>query len=133
MRYINDNVLNSDRTIAHCVSADFLMEEGLSKLIKNKYGTDGINIEQLHHIGWKFIGTKYILYLVVKEKFWMKPTITDMNRTLINLRHWCTDNNVNELAIPRIGCGIDRLYWNDVMSLIQSELENYGISVDVYS
>lgn len=133
MHYIDGNILDSDRTIAHCVSEDFLMEESVSKMIKNRYGMQGINVESLHCIGWKFIGIKYIVYLIVKEKFWMKPTMLDMKRTIVNLRQWCQEHNIDKLAIPRIGCGLDRLYWNDIVPIIEYELESYGIDVDVYT
>ena len=132
MRYIRGDVLTSNRSITHCVSADFAMGKGIAKTITDRYGRAGLNTAPLHRIGWKQVGNRYILYLVTKETFRMKPTLTDMRSTLINLRILCLNNSIIELAMPRIGCGLDQLSWPDVEKLVITELENYGISVDVY-
>lgn len=47
--------------------------------------------------------------MVTKEKFVQKPTHEDMYNTLINLKQFCEDHKLQNLALPRIGCGLDQL------------------------
>lgn len=42
-------------------------------------------------------------------------------------------NNVNKLAIPRIGCGLDGLVWQKVKDLLQEVFKDTRIEIIVYN
>lgn len=64
-------------------------------------------------------GIRYIYYLVTKQLSQEKPTYTDFWFSLQEMRNHVRENNVKKLAIPKIGCGLDRLDWNIVQHMIE--------------
>lgn len=106
--YIKGNLLDCDDNIAHCVSQDFRMGLRIARDITNKYGRDIITAN-LHGIGYKKINDKYILYIVTKVNYWDKSSLSDMEKSLINLSRFCNEYNIKSLSIPKIGCGLDKL------------------------
>ena len=41
-------------------------------------------------------------------------------------------NGVKKLAIPRLGCGLDKLNWSAVSKLIEDIFSESGIEITVY-
>lgn len=64
-------------------------------------------------------GKRYIYYLVTKQLSNDKPTYGHFWASLQNMRDHIRDNNVKKLAIPKIGCGLDRLEWSIVKHMIE--------------
>lgn len=54
-------------------------------------------------------------------------------RSLGKVRELCENYDINEIAIPKIGCGLAGGDWNIVKDIIESELASKGITVKVYS
>jgi hypothetical protein len=48
------------------------------------------------------------------------------------MRELCIQNNVHQLAMPRIGCGLDKLNWSQVAELIQRVFEQVDIEITIY-
>lgn len=42
-------------------------------------------------------------------------------------------NNVTQLAIPRIGCGLDGLKWEKVRDQLHEVFGDVGVEIDVYT
>lgn len=120
--------------LVHCISADFALGAGIAvefnKLfnIKNKL--------QTLYPNYKFDKYDCILIdkvfnLVTKDKCWHKPTYGSMLNALIKLKKLCKDNNVTKLAMPIIGCGLDRLEWDKVEELIKQIFKDTEIEIRV--
>ena len=59
-----------------------------------------------------------------------KSEISSIKSGLIDLRNFCVDFRVMSIAIPKLGCGLGGLDWNDVKPLIE---EVFGdVTFDVY-
>ena len=41
-------------------------------------------------------------------------------------------NNINKLAMPKIGCGLDRLQWGEVSQMIKDVFQNMDIEIRIY-
>lgn len=41
-------------------------------------------------------------------------------------------NGVKKLAIPRLGCGLDKLRWDKVSEMIEDVFSDSGIEITVY-
>lgn len=76
---------------------------------------------------------RYIFYLVTKARYFHKPTIASLESSLRVMRDLCVTNNIRQLAMPRIGCGLDKLDWNQVSELIQRIFANDDIEITIYS
>ena len=77
----------------------------------------------------------HILGLVTKEHYYDKPTLDTMRTAIRELRSrlevidWYDDREnpmLTEIMMPHIGCGLDRLRWDDVKEIIFDELHCLG-------
>ena len=70
-----------------------------------------------------------VINLITKEKYWQKPTYDTLKQALISCKTICTQNNITRLAMPMIGCGLDRLKWNKVSKIIQEVFDDMAIEI----
>ncbi|KAH8258742.1 hypothetical protein KR038_006477 [Drosophila bunnanda] len=107
--------------LVHSVSADFAMCAGLNLQFRCKFGHVDDLKRQNRHTGNVAVleqGGRYIYNLVTKERSHEKCTYTALYYALLAMREHMREHGVTKLAIPRLGCGIDRLDWLRVRSLL---------------
>ena len=117
---------SEDWHLAHCISADFAMGKGIAADMEQRFGLR----EQLRreHPGYREIWAKdrrgdalltgRVLNLVTKDRYFHKPTLRTMCEALTRMRDIAGREGIRRIAMPRIGCGLDRLSWEDVRLLI---------------
>jgi len=127
---VNENV-----SLAHCVSTDMEMSKGIAVEFKKRFS----RVDELlsHHprIGkcyYLFEKQRIIFYLVTKPKYYHKPSYRSLEESLRNLRDLCERFNISELAMPKIGCGLDQLDWGITSRIIDQVFENSSIKLTVY-
>lgn len=121
--------------LAHCVSRDLKMGAGIAVLFKRKFKSVDKLKAQHKKVGECCVlndKNRRIYYLVTKENYWGKPTYKTLRASLIAMRDdiLLTDNKL--LAMPMIGCGLDKLVWNSVKNIIENVFEKTMIDVVVY-
>ncbi len=124
-----------NRNFAHCVSRCFTMGKGIAVEFKKRFGNVQFLKSQNAPIGgFAFLKTdaNYVFYLVTKEKYSGKPTYETLSLSLLNLRNFLLSNNIKEINMPRIGCGLDKLEWGIVKSIIYQVFEGTDININVY-
>ena len=129
------DLFTSTDSLCHCVSKDFKMGKGIAVEFKRRFGCVNELMRQQVPVGkvaYLRDGDRYIFYLVTKRRYSMKPTVDDLLSCLQDLRLKCEELKITRLSMPRIGCGLDRLAWPLVKSLIQQSLGT-DITVTVYS
>lgn len=133
--------------LVHCISSDFALGAGIAK----KFAELGIKnfIEFFYPQIWDSEG--YCLFaevykwpgvfnLVTKEHYWDKPTMENLVESLHDLKEQTLNmvkrgpityvNNYGNfsytinLAMPRIGCGLDRLSWPEVKDALSNVFTN---------
>ncbi|KAH8327632.1 hypothetical protein KR074_004918 [Drosophila pseudoananassae] len=125
--------------LVHSVSADFAMCAGINLQFRCKFGQVDELKRQNRHTGNVAVleqNGRYIYNLVTKERSHEKCTYTALYYALLAMRehmvsglilswiltpnsfHSQREHGVTKLAIPRLGCGIDRLDWLRVRSLL---------------
>lgn len=134
---VGDLFTGSDQSdsLCHCVSEDFAMGKGIAVLFKNKFGGVTSLKQQNAKVGSIAVLSKddrFIYYLITKAKYWHKPTMCDLEGSLRSLRTHCEANNVSQLSMPRIGCGLDHLKWPEVKALIVSVFRDLPIRIKVF-
>lgn len=77
---------------------------------------------------------RFIYYLVTKDKSGngLYPTYEALELSLKAMHDHMIANNVKELAMPQIGCGIDGLKWNEVEEKIRKVFDQTDIEITVY-
>lgn len=77
-------------------------------------------------------GERYIYYMITKPLSKQKPKLYHVQQAIRSLRELCEQHNVTKLAMPLIGCGLDKLDWNEVRCSLEYEFQNTNIDVVVY-
>lgn len=127
---INDDLFKSNDNLAHCVSEDMKMGKGIALIFKEKYGSVDKLLEQKKTVGevaYIKYENKFIFYLITKRVYYGKPTYKNLATALMNLYNLCHSLNIKTISMPKIGCGLDKLNWEKVLSM----LTDIFIDIDV--
>lgn len=128
--------VGTDYTLVHCVSSDFAMGAGVAKtfvekfpkmkpyLIKNTIPTIGNAILYSNDIY-----SHDVFNLITKEKYYHKPTRQSFNNSIDALKRMCVYYDINKLAMPLIGSGLDKLNWNESSKYIQEVFADTDIEI----
>lgn len=122
-----DLFTEKDCYFAHCISRDYALGAGIAKEFNRRYGMRN----KLKELGSsdKSILIDNVFNLVTKDKYWHKPTYKSLSESLIELKEQMGILEIKKLAIPKIGCGLDRLDWEQVKNLI--EIIFYDTDVEI--
>lgn len=124
-----------DYSLCHCVSSDFALGAGIAKVFA-KMGVKKKLVEQYQKL-WQ--GRGYCLFadadgvtvanLVTKERYFHKPTLETLRQSLEDLRGQALERGLKKLAMPKIGCGLDKLKWDDVSKVIKEVFSDSDIDI----
>ena len=70
---------------------------------------------------------------MTKEKYLDKPEMQTLATTLHSFQAHATIPGVSTVAIPKIGCGLDQVNWQDVVKLLRNIFAYSEIQIVVYS
>ena len=127
-----------DYYLAHCISADFGMGKGIVLEFNKRFDMkrklrtlfDGYLDEFLEY-DYKSdcLMIPPVFNLITKERYYQKPTYETMRGALEMMRKLALKNNVKKIAMPIIGCGLDRLKWNKVSEIIKDVFKDTYIEI----
>ncbi|CAD7083229.1 unnamed protein product [Hermetia illucens] len=123
-------------SLAHCVGGDMGMGGGIAVVFKKVFGrVDELLAQNIGTGGVAVLkdNDRYIYYLVTKDYSYQKPTYESLRASLDSMRKHMVANKVNNLAIPRIGCGIDGLEWDKVKHELETVFGPEEINITVYN
>ena len=110
------------------------MSSGIAVDFKEKFG--GLDELRRQRMGVGDVGVirrngRYIYYLVTKDRYYDKPSMSSLRAALLAMRESIVANGVQRLAMPKIGCGLDRLNWDEVKELIISTFDEIPLDIAV--
>jgi O-acetyl-ADP-ribose deacetylase (regulator of RNase III) len=111
------------------------MGKGIATEFKQRFnGVDELRRQNVQVGGVAVLADegRYIYYLVTKERYFRKPTLESLRSSLMQMKSHCIENGVTRLSMPRIGCGLDKLQWNDVSKIIDEVFAGANVSITVY-
>lgn len=150
----------TNAALAHCVSECMTMGKGIATEFVKRFGhkqeliDQGIKVGGVASLCTSYSSTtstmstpstttntcttstrkkRFIFYLVTKHHYFQKPTYKSLEASLIELKRLCQLNSITRLCIPKLGCGLDKLGWNQVSRLICEIFKSSDIVIDVYS
>lgn len=123
--------------LVHCIPADYEFKTGINLKFKEKMDMNNkliksYKIPMSQRIG-KALLVGRVFNLVTTVRYWEKPTVENLAKSLISLRSICEDKWITRLAMPRIACGEDGMSWPGVKSLIENIFEDTDIEIVVYT
>lgn len=128
-----------DAYLAHCISADYALGKGIAKDFDEIYCMREKLFRQYpanpNRVGTALL-VEDVFNLVTKERFFQKPTMETLRSALVDMKAQCDALGVKKIAMPKIGCGLDRLPWdgceNSVSNLINEVFGDSDIEILVY-
>lgn len=140
MRYREEKkdlfAVSNEYYLAHCISADFGMGKGivvefnkrfnLKNKLKQKY-PDYLRTFQWTH--GDCIQEGKVLNLITKERYYEKPSLITLRNALEEMKKICLENNISKVAMPKIGCGLDKLNWVDVKQTLFEIFSDTNIEI----
>ena len=138
---INGDLFESDEkyTLVHCISADCAMGAGIAKTFDDRMPKMKKllkrTIRENNMQGYFAIlyqGERNVINLITKERYWHKPTYSSLKASLLNAKKIAIRNDIKYLAMPVIGCGLDRLQWSKVSVMIKEVFADTDIEIVVY-
>lgn len=117
--------------LAHCISGDFKLGAGIAKMFDEAY-----NMKAKLHFLFDRHGDKYeallvdnVFNLVTKQKYFFKPTYLSIRQALEDMRAQIIELHIEKLAMPKIGCGLDKLQWDKVKNIIEDVFKDIPIEI----
>lgn len=122
--------------LAHCISGDYSLGAGIAKQFVENYNMrfklhknfpipDG---EKFANVGQALL-VDNVFNLVTKARVFHKPTYESLYDTLLDMRVQCENLDISRLAIPLLGCGLDRLNWEQVKDIIEDVFDSTDIEI----
>lgn len=126
--------------LAHCISADFGMGKGIVVEFNKRYDLKNTLQKKYHNflLHWDTVDDDKkgdcilegkVFNLITKRNYWLKPTYKTLKNSLNAMKILALNNNVKKIAMPLIGCGLDRLKWNKVSEIIKETFSDTDIEI----
>lgn len=123
--------LAEDCVLVHCISADYKLGAGIAVEFQRRFDLR-VALESLGgHTYPACIRVDNVLNLVTKGAYWEKPTYDNLTSALQLAKQICIREDITKLAMPRVGCGLDRLAWSRVKSILAEVFDDAGIDIIV--
>lgn len=131
-----------DYYLAQCISADFAMGKGiamefnrrfdLKRKLKAKY-PDFVDEWDYHDDLTTANGfcklEGRVFNLITKRNYWQKPTYRTLRAALSQMHDIAVNNKISKIAMPVIGCGLDKLRWDIVSEMIKKEYVDTDVEI----
>ncbi|KAG5891944.1 hypothetical protein JTB14_002220 [Gonioctena quinquepunctata] len=111
------------------------MSRGIAAVFSKKFGQLQTLREQNPEVGGVLQlkkGQRNIYYLVTKRHSQDKPSYEDVWKSLTKLRDTMVDQNLADLAIPKLSCGIDGLDWRVIRSMLEAIFRSSGVRILIW-
>ena len=122
--------------LAHCISGDYALGAGIAKKFNEVYNMRSklhrdyaIQSEKKSANVGRALLVDNVFNLVTKERYFHKPTYDELYNALMDMQEQCQDFGIEKLAIPLIGCGLDRLEWGKVKDIIEDVFAQTDIEI----
>jgi hypothetical protein len=118
--------------LAHCISADFALGAGIAKTFDEVYNMRFKlfrEYDDYEYVGGDALLIDNVFNLVTKPKCYHKPRYEAVREALETMKDVMVMNATTKLAMPKIGCGLDRLDWNEVYEIICDVFKDMDVEI----
>ena len=119
--------------LAHCISADFTLGSGIAKIFDEIYNMRYKLFKNYPRYEYDNLGdvllVDNVFNLVTKEKGRDKPTYYSLEGALVSMKDMMKDLDITKLAMPLIGCGLDKLNWDMVLEIIEDTFTDMDVEI----
>lgn len=142
--------ISSDFLICHCISADAAMGAGVALALVRRFPSMKSEVKEcLETIPFAQrvsqvvffvddISNTIVANMITKTHYWDKSStmpqgayLDNLRQCLILVKQVMLERNIKKLAMPKIGCGLDRCSWMEVESIILDVFDGTDIDITV--
>lgn len=142
--------ISSDFLICHCISADAAMGAGVALALVRRFPSMKSEVKErlksiplTQRIGQVVFfvddtSNSLIANMITKTHYWEKSStmpqgvyLDNLRRCLVSVRQVMLERGIKKLAMPKIGCGLDRCSWMEVESIILDVFNGTDIDITV--
>ena len=138
--YGNENsILEQPNSIGHCISADAQMSKTYALFLSERVPRLRKRCRRANLLKdqvfpfWGSSSRRYIYNLVTKEIFSDKPDLQTLATTLQYMQAHATMHGISIISIPKTGCGLDQMNWQDIVKLLRNNFAYSEIQIVVYT
>ena len=134
-----DLIIQQPNTSGTCISADARMSKDFADFLS--YKISGLRstcrkaklfMRQVY-LFWDSTGRRYIYNLLTKERFYDKPNLSPLSKTLEAMKIHASMNGVSAIAIRKLGCGLDQMNWQKFVKLLGHIFAYADVQIIVYT
>ena len=118
--------------LAHCISADFALGAGIAKKFDEVYNMRFKlfrEYDMYAYEGGDALPIDNVFNLVTKPRCYHKPRYEAIREALETMRNIMDMNATTKLAMPKIGCGLDRCEWDKVYDIICDVFKDTDVEI----
>lgn len=132
--HIHGNILccPSNMSIAHCVSNDGKMGAGLALTLNREFHLKNDFLKAPRAVGSVVAlrrGDRFIVNLISKERYFHLPTLQDIEETFRNMKRFLIFNEIHDIAVPELGCGLDRCNLKEIIKILEKVFKNDPLNI----
>lgn len=128
---------DNEYILAHCISADSgydnkAMGAGIVVQFNKYYNMKNkiLNYAKTNKIEvGDAIFIDNVFNLITKPYYYNKPNYNDFTKSILSMKNYCIKNKISKLAVPTIGCGIDKLQWTKVREILKNVFNDTNIEI----
>ena len=134
-----DSILQQPHSIGHCISADAKMSKGFAEFLSQRIPGLRDTCRRTKLLTgqtfpfWDQTGNRYVYNLVTKSKCSEKPNLPTLSLTLEGMKSHARLYGIPTIAIPKTGCGLDQMNWQEVVKLLTDIFAYSNIRIVVYT
>lgn len=147
---ISSDFFSSDFLICHCISADAAMGAGVALALTRRFPSMKSEVkgclatipfaQRIGQVVFFVDDTTnaIVANMITKARYWEKSStmphgayLINLCRCLVSVRQVMLERGIKKLAMPKIGCGLDRCSWTDVESIISDVFGDTDIDITV--
>lgn len=117
-------------SLAHCIASDFRMGAGIAVKFQKEFS---LRNKLKQYKGDTSPGScvfvNNVFNLITKSRSSGKPTYITLTSSLKQMKYLCVHHMIDKIAMPKIGCGLDRLQWPKVREIIYAIFEDTDIEI----
>lgn len=138
--YVGNLFNYNNYTYVQCISADFKMGAGISLEFNKRFNIKNDLINKYNNALklWEqqlnkgmCVYCNNVLNLITKKYYYHKPTYNNMYNALVQMKNLILQKNINKIAMPTIGCGLDKLEWNKIKAMLFNIYRDMNIEIIV--
>lgn len=123
--------------LVHCISRDCTMGAGIAKEFNKRFPDmkpklidciRGNHITYPAAIGYD-VDEVIVINMITKARYFDKPTYQNFKRSLEKVKEICLVKDFKEIAMPKIGYGLDKLVWSRVENIIRQVFSDTEIDI----